>query len=211
MDAQAPGILWPPGNGVDQNANPNAMPGGGGAGLVGNPIFVFGTPNQPDPNARAAGPATTFVLEQRTPGQPIFGGNGDRVGGPPPMAAQIEVFGAHQFVPQPIPLGPPAVNFNQQPPNAFGGAVAGVFAGFPPAAQLQTPQQFNGLPRPGSLALIGGRMRRPHPVADDSLQIDLIELYQRFPTPRRRRGFSQGMLINVLTLRTMLQFEHLIK
>ena len=168
-------------------------------------------------------------MNAQAPG--LFGGNEDRVGGPPLMVAQFGGPGATQFVIQPAPLGPPlqafppAANLNQQQPNLFGGeltgGLGGAFAGPPPAeplgAQLRTLQFIGVPPRPGSLVLIGGRMQRPHPIADDSLQLDLIELYQHYPSVRRRRrGFSQGMLIStvlltVLTLRIMLQFDHLIK
>ena len=136
------------------------------------------------------------------------------------MGAQLGGPGTNQFILQPATFGmqlqavPAAGNLNLQQPvfgGAFAGGFGGAFAGPPPpvtfGAQLQTTQLIAAPPGRGNLQLIGGRMRRPHPVADDSLQLDIVDLYRKYPAVRRRRGFSQGMPTTVLILHYVYEYH----
>ena len=64
----------------------------------------------------------------------------------------------------------------------------------PPTAQLN---DWPALPhRRGNFAPVGGPVvRRSLTVANDTLRLDLCELFQSFPTPHRRRGFTRDMLL----------------
>ena len=163
------------------------------AEMPGPPLEVFPAapavnPNQQPPNAI---------------GEALAGGVGGAAGGAPPADAVGPQLRTPQTPGPPLEVFPaaPAVNPNQQPPNAIGevlaGGVGGAAGGPPPAepvgAQLRTPRF---MPHPtGRHAHAKNRVLNPNPVADDTLRRELIGLHQRFPTDRRRCGFTQGVLM----------------
>ena len=179
------------GIGGDGNANPNPNANamlGGGAVLVGNGVGIAPVGWQ-----GVAGPMPVFIGPPATAPAPGWVPE-------PGWAANLN---PTPFVQQ-MPAFPPAANFNQLPLPPFGwpfGAPPTLvrFNALPPQPPIA---QFNGLttlpPRRGLFAPVVGPVRFPYPVADDTLRLDLCELFQRFPTPRRRRGFTQGMLLTDL-------------